>query len=257
MRKEELQARLDEALRIVRTAGDFLLSHSEMGRNVEAKAANDFVTAADKMSEKIILDAIREKFPEDGWLGEESGICGDSRRRWIVDPIDGTVDYMCSFPNYTVSIAFEDEDGLALGVVAIPRQNEIFWALRGGGAYLNGEKIHTNEASDYSRTLAILVPPHRRHEIMGEYMAKMEKFYSVFTDARSLGSCACSLCYVACGRCTAYYEMSLYPYDFAGGTVILREAGGKVTITGRDGGKCFDILATSSGVHNTTLELIK
>ena len=257
MKREELEKRLDLALRVAEIAGDFLLSHSEMGRKVDQKAVNDFVTEADKMSEKIILDAIGKEFPEDGWLGEESGSGGNNKRRWIVDPIDGTVDYMCSFPNYTVSIGFEDEEGPALGVVTIPRQHETFWAIRGCGAYLNGKRIFTDEAKDYSRTLAILVPPHRHHELMDQYMERMVKFYSEFSDARSLGSCACSLCYVACGRCTAYYEMSLQPYDFAGGMVILREAGGKVTIQERDGGRSYDILATSSGIHNTTLELIK
>ena len=130
MENREVERRLAFAKAVALKAGDFLLSHEELSGKVEEKASNDFVTVADKKVEKLIYDEVRANFPLDGWYGEESGKSGDSLRRWVVDPIDGTVDYMCSFPNYTVSIAFEDEDGYALGVVYVPRQKELFWAIR-------------------------------------------------------------------------------------------------------------------------------
>lgn len=255
MEKTELDKRLAFALQVGMKAGDYLLSHEEMASSVEEKKTNDFVTSADKSVETLILDEIKREFPLDGWFGEESGKGGKETNRWVVDPIDGTVNFMSSFPNYTVSIAFEDEEGYALGVIVCPRQKETFWAVRGGGAFLNGKRIHTHEADDYSRTLALMVPPHRKHCYMDTYISRMMKLYDVFTDARSIGSAALSMCYVASGRCTAYYEMCLYPYDYAAGVVILQEAGGKVRLRsmGDDG---VEVTASSAGIHERLLECV-
>ncbi|MBQ0071180.1 MAG: inositol monophosphatase [Spirochaetales bacterium] len=256
MKKEELEARLQLALDISRRASEYLLKHESLRSEITTKATNDFVTSADKACEKLIYESIQERYPEDGFFGEETGESGDKSRRWIIDPIDGTVDFMTDFPNYTVSIAFEDEEGLALGVIVIPRQKETFYAVRGGGAFLNGKPIHTDETSDFHKTLAILVPPHRHHEVMDTYMKRMVRFYDEFTDMRSIGSAACSLCYVASGRCTAYYEMTLHLYDMAAGVVIVREAGGIVTYEETEQG-WLDIAASSSAIHDKVLELIR
>ena len=256
MEKAEIQKRLEFALKVSKEASAFLLSHSALSERVEQKNVNDFVTEADKATESLLFTSIKEAFPLDGWYGEESGKKGEEKRRWIVDPIDGTVNYFCSFPNFTISIAFEDEDGLALGVVTVPSQNETFWAMRGEGAFLNGKRINTKENCDFSRTLAILVPPHRRHYLMNLYLERMRKFYDIFTDARSIGSAALSLCYVASGRCTSFYEMGLFPYDYSAGRLILEEAGGKVTIIDRDGGESQDVVASSSSIHQKVLEVV-
>lgn len=255
MDKRELVKRFNAALSIANKASLYLLSHAEKRTEVKQKAVNDFVTAADREVEEIIESEIRKLFPDDGFYAEEEGIEGNQKTRWIIDPIDGTVDFMCSFPNYTVSIAFEDEDGLALGVVSIPRQHEVYYALRGEGAFLNGEKINTYEGDDFSKTLCILVPPHREHSLMAEYISKMPSFYDIFSDARSVGSAACSVSYVATGRCTAYYEMALHLYDVAAGIVILREAGGEVTLIDR--GKSIDVIASSKKIHKKVLDLVK
>lgn len=256
MERSEIKERLDFALEVAKEASDYLISHSSLSIKVEEKHENDFVTQSDKEVEALIFSSVKGRFPLDGWFGEESGKKGKEKRRWIVDPIDGTVNYFCSFPNYTISIAFEDEDGLALGVVAVPRQNEVFWAMRGEGAYLNGQRIKTNEDCDFSRTLILLVPPHRRHHLMDCYFSKMRKFYNIFTDARSIGSAALSLCYVASGRCTSYYEMGLYPYDYSAGRLIVEEAGGKVVIMDRDGGESQDVVASSSGIFEKVMEVV-
>ena len=254
MEKSELYKRRDWAFSILREASSFLLSHSELSKNVENKAENDFVTEADKKVEEMIYSSLKENFPLDGWFGEETGVKGEGKRRWIVDPIDGTVNYFTSFPNYTISMAFEDEDGLDMGFVAVPRQNELFYAIKGEGAYLNGDRIYTKENCDFSKTLCLLVPPHRRHHLMDTYLERMRKFYSIFTDARSIGSAALSLCYVASGRCTAYYEMGLFPYDYSAGVLILREAGGLVEVKERDGGESYDIIASSRSIHHKVME---
>ena len=255
MDNASLHARFEEARKAVQQASIFLLSHEDLRSSITAKAENDYVTSADKECERLILSALAGKFPEDSFLGEESGTHGESRCRWIIDPIDGTVDFMASFPNYTISVAFEDEDGIAFGIVAVPRQNEIFTAMRGEGAYLNGKRIHTDETIPLGESLAILVPPHRYHSYLHDYMVKMEKFYSFVSDMRSLGSAAISLCYVASGRCSVYYELGLHIYDIAAGMLILSEAGGRISLTEKDGG-WIDIAASSQQAYGRMMEIV-
>ena len=237
MDKAGLGRRFAEAERIARKASGFLLSHEDLRSEIAEKAENDYVTSADRECERLIISEIRRSFPDD------------------IDPIDGTVDFMASFPDYTVSIAFQDEDGIAFGVVAVPRQGEIFTAMRGEGAYLNGKRIRTDEKLPLGESLAILVPPHRYHMYLHDYMMKMEKFYSFFSDMRSLGSAAISLCYVAAGRCSAYYELGLHIYDIAAGMLILSEAGGRISLTEKDGG-WIDIAASSQQAYGKMMEIV-
>ena len=256
MDKSALERRFTEAKRIAHDAASFLLSHEEMRTEISAKAENDYVTSADKACERLIISEISRLFPDDGIFGEESGDSSAGHdAKWIIDPIDGTVDFMASFPDYTVSIAFQDEEGLAFGVVMVPRQNEEFSALRGSGAYLNGNAIHTDETTPLGETLAILVPPHRHHQFLHGYIEKMEKFYSFVSDMRSLGSAAISLCYVAAGRCSVYYEIGLHIYDIAAGIVILKEAGGQVSLVEKDDG-WIEVAASSASAHSRMMEAV-
>ena len=255
MDNASLHARFEEARKAVNQASIFLLSHEDLRSSITAKAENDYVTSADKECERLILSALSGKFPEDSFLGEESGTHGESRCRWIIDPIDGTVDFMASFPDYTISVAFEDEDGLAFGIVMVPRQNEEFSAFRGEGAWLNGKRIHTDETTPLKETLAILVPPHRHHRYLREYMERMERFYYVISDMRSLGSAAISLCYVASGRVSMYYELGLHIYDCAAGIVIVKEAGGAVTLLTEDE-DWIEIAASSASAHDAMMGCI-
>ncbi len=255
MERAELEKRLDAALRAASLASEFLLGHEKMRFSVESKAENDYVTVADRSVEALIHEMLKSEFPLDGWHGEESGEEGDGKRRWIVDPIDGTVDFMWSFPLYTVSIAFEDEDGIALGVVAVPAQREVFHALRGCGAWLNGRNLDSRVSPDSGKSLAILVPPHRKHKELDNYIVRMRRFYDHFSDMRSIGSAACSLCYVASARCAVYYEAFLHIYDIAAGILILREAGGCVSLKDEGDGE-LSVLASFEAFHELGLELI-
>ena len=253
---ESLRSRYELALDISKQASAFLLENERLGKQITTKAENDYVTLADKECEKLIVDSILKAFPEDAIFGEESGSIGTSEGRWIIDPIDGTVNYFNGFPNYTISIAFEDEAGLALGVVTVVRQNETFHAMRGCGEFLNDDRIYTNEAIDNKKALAILVPPHRHHDLIDAYMAKMRKFYDHFSDMRSIGSAACSICYVAAGRVGVYYEEYLALYDMAAGVVILKEAGGECLIRKYSDYR-IDILAGSKKAYEATLDIVK
>ena len=251
-----LKERFDLAKSVSEKAASFLLSHENLRKEISAKAENDYVTSADKECERLIIDEISSEFPDDGIHGEESGDSSHGmERKWIIDPIDGTVDFMASFPDYTISVAFEDEDGLAFGIVMVPRQNEEFSAFRGEGAWLNGKRIHTDETTPLKETLAILVPPHRHHRYLREYMERMERFYYVISDMRSLGSAAISLCYVASGRVSMYYELGLHIYDCAAGIVIVREAGGSVTLLTEDE-DWIEIAASSASAHEAMMGCI-
>ena len=255
MAPDGLHGRFQLAKDIAQEASAFLLSHESMRLSTRTKAENDYVTEADGTVERMIREAISKAFPSDSVYGEEFGGETGSRRRWIIDPIDGTVNFMASFPDYTVSIAYEDEEGLAFGVVAVPRQHEVFCAFRGEGAFLNDSPIHTDESEDTSRTLALLVPPHRHHEMLDGYIVRMRRFYEIISDVRSIGSAALSLCYVACGRASMYYETALHIYDCAAGIVIVHEAGGMVTLLSDDE-DWMDIAASSAAAHRKMLETI-
>ena len=255
MAPDGLHGRFQLAKDIAQEASAFLLSHESMRLSTRTKAENDYVTEADGTVERMIRESISQAFPSDSVYGEEFGGETGSRRRWIIDPIDGTVNFMASFPDYTVSIAYEDEEGLAFGVVAVPRQHEVFCAFRGEGAFLNDSPIHTDESGDTSRTLALLVPPHRHHEMLDGYIVRMRRFYEIISDVRSIGSAALSLCYVACGRASMYYETALHIYDCAAGIVIVHEAGGMVTLLSDDE-DWMDIAASSAAAHRKMLETI-
>ncbi|MBO8435598.1 MAG: inositol monophosphatase [Spirochaetes bacterium] len=256
MLQKELEKRFAKAKEIALSASSFLLSHEALRRSISIKAENDYVTTGDKECERLIITQLKEAFPDDGIYGEESGdLSAESAVKWIIDPIDGTVDFMASFPNYTISIAFKDEEGIALGVVMVPRQNEMFSAIRGQGAFLNGERIYTDEVTDLGKTLAILVPPHRHHEYLHEYIKKMEKFYQIVSDMRSIGSAALSLCYVASGRCSIYYEIALHIYDVAAGLLILSEAGGIYSLKERSDGS-LSVAASSNKAYEKMIEVV-
>ena len=239
-----MKSRFEVAMDAARKASEFLLSHEAMARSVKEKAENDYVTEADKATEELIISTIREHFPQDSILGEESGEISGSPNRWIIDPIDGTVDFMNSFPCYTVSIAYQENGETRFGIVAVPRQGEYFWAEKGKGAYLNGERIRVRSGLALRKSIAIMGPPHRHPELLSSYFEKMYSLYSLFSDQRSLGSAAISLSYVASGRVAAYYETMLEEYDVAAGVLLVREAGGVVDIR-MDGHHVKSIIAGS------------
>ncbi len=248
-----MRRRYDLALSIVKKVSAFLVERRKCGFVISEKGENDYVTEADKASENLIRDAIRTSFPSDEILGEEYGISGSSSSLWIVDPIDGTVNYMNGFPFYTISIAYQEKGETLFGFVSVPEQGEIFSAIKGEGAYLNGEKLHGNTLPT-RKSLAILVPPHRMHEALDSYLSSMRRLYEIYSDVRSIGSAALSLCYLASGRVSCYYERFLHIYDVAAGLLIASEAGADVEYKEYD--DYVDILATVKGLLASTKEAI-
>lgn len=226
----ECRTRFDKAFAIIREAGAFLLSHAEKRKSVTVKNTNDYATLADRECEAFLIGSLRKEFPDDSFFGEESGTAsGSDGYLWIIDPIDGTVNYMNTFPLYTISVALHHNGEAVFGIVYVPCYDEFFSAIAGEGAYLNGKTIHVTGEGDISHSLALVVPPHRHHELVPSFMEYYNRILFTVSDIRSIGSAALSLCYVAAGRCSIYYEWMLKLYDIAAGVIIVREAGGIVT----------------------------
>ena len=160
---------------------------------------------------------------------------------------------MNHFPFYTVSIAYEENGETVFGIVSVPEQGEIFYAKKGEGAYLNSEKIAVSTLESH-KALAILVPPHRHHEELDGYLTSMRRLYEIYSDVRSIGSAALSLCYLASGRVSCYYERLLHIYDVAAGLLIAKEAGAEIALDCHD--SFIDVIATSRGLLEKTRDAI-
>ncbi len=258
-----ISQRLAVAIEAARRGGEYLL---EMDRTaaftVQEKRENDFVTEADTLCEAIIIKVIKEHFPDDGIFAEESGSEGGGKSgRWIIDPIDGTVNFSHSIPGYTISIAWELEPFTPLvGVVYNPRQDELFCCGSGSGAFLNGERIAVSKVTEPKRALLVTVPPHRRRERWERYKEQVSHLFLGTSDIRSYGSCALALSYIAAGRLDAYYEMSLGYYDMAAGLALVREAGGAGTPVYDDHpftDTVCDLVATNGLLHPQILHMVQ
>jgi myo-inositol-1(or 4)-monophosphatase len=209
------------------------LSH----REIHPKEFRDFVTETDKACEAEIGRIIKAAFPRDGMLCEEGTTAPPlSGRTWIVDPLDGTLNFIHSFPVFSISIALKDEaEGLTLGVVYQPVQDELFTAEKGRGAYLNGHRISVADRREDDGWLIATGLPFKEYHYMDAYMAMLKDVVKVSAGIRRAGSAAIDLAYTACGRFDAFWEYVLLPWDFSAGVLLVREAGGTVTdFTGDD-----------------------
>ncbi|MGB4405265.1 MAG: inositol monophosphatase family protein [Sphaerochaeta sp.] len=229
MTEKDIVEHLQVAITAANRAGAFVLKAEKQGNHaIRQKQANDFVTETDRLSEDLIISIIMEHFPSDAIFGEETGSSGTLENgRWIIDPIDGTTNFFRSLPDYSISIAWEKDPFKPLvGVVFNPRQNELFWASKGGGAFLNGKPIQVSRLKEPSHAIIVCVPPHRHHTLAVPYFENMYRIFLEASDLRSYGSCALELSYIAAGRIDGYYELCLGYYDMAAGICILEEAGG-------------------------------
>ncbi|MDI2128704.1 inositol monophosphatase family protein [Yinghuangia seranimata] len=223
---------LELALSAARVAGGMLLVDrpADLGVAATKSSPTDVVTEMDTAAEKLIVDFLRARRPHDGFLGEEgAGEAGESGIRWVVDPIDGTVNYLYGLPAWCVSIAAEDADGAIVGVVEVPTQRETFHAVRGGGAFRNGVAVRANTGIPMDRALVAtgfgytVERRTRQAEVVRQLLPAVR-------DIRRYGSAAIDLCALACGRVDAYYERGLNPWDVAAGGLIAAEAGASVGV---------------------------
>jgi myo-inositol-1(or 4)-monophosphatase len=242
---------------LARDAGALALRMRAGVSVVDAKSSpTDVVTAADRAVEELVVTELRAARPDDGLLGEEGGeVAGSSGTRWVVDPIDGTVNYLYGIPQWAVSIGVEDAEGAVVGVVFDPAKRELWQAVRGHGASLNGEPLRCSSATDLSQSLVGTGFGYdsRRRAMQS---ACLPDLLPRVRDIRRLGSGALDLCAVAAGRLDAYYEQGLSAWDLSAGRLVAQEAGALVTgLRGRAAG--FDlVLAAAPGVHQAMHDLL-
>jgi myo-inositol-1(or 4)-monophosphatase len=221
---------LNFAIDLAHRAGAVLRAYQERERSVESKGFADVVTDADKASEALILAAIRERYPDHAILAEESGAAaGAGEYQWVIDPLDGTINYLHGMPFYCVSIALLHHGEPVVGVVYDPTRGELFAAERGGGARCNGRLMRVSATERLVDALLTTGFPYDRFDDPDNNLREHAHMLMRCQDLRRPGSAALELCYVAAGRHDAHWELGLNPWDISAGAVILREAGGLAT----------------------------
>lgn len=218
---------------IAREAGSFIRSEVKNFdiSKAEVKGLNNFVSYVDKSAEEIVVKRLRELLPEAGFRTEEGTAAQSTGTRycWVVDPLDGTTNFMHGCPPFAVSIGLKDNGEEVAGVVYEITADEMFTGWKGGGAWLNGKRIHVSDISRLSESLVATGFPYSDFSRLTEYMELFTWFLKNSHGVRRLGSAATDIVYIACGRFEAFYEYGLHPWDIAAATIILREAGGRVT----------------------------
>ncbi len=234
--------------------------------HVTLKGAIDPVTETDLQAQEMIIALIRRSFPDHGFLAEEESAgergspgppiksTSTSHHRWIIDPLDGTVNFAHGFPMFCVSIAFEAEGRVQYGVVCDPLRDELFEARRGGGAFLNGRPIRVSKTERLDRALLATGFPYDIRERLPETLARLGRLLGVAQGVRRAGSAALDMCYVACGRVDGFWEENLKPWDTAAGLLIIKEAGGEITtFNGGDYDMYSPNLVASNGILHSQL----
>lgn len=206
--------------------------------NIEQKAHNDFVSDADRAAEKAVISVIHKHYPDHAILAEESGASGESDTVWIIDPLDGTTNYLHGFPVFAVSIGVQVKGRMEHGVVYDPLRQELFTASRGHGAQVDGHRIRVSGRKEMQRALIGTGFPFRDAKMdIKPYLNMLGTTIQNTSGVRRAGAAALDLCYVAAGRLDAFFEIGLAPWDLAAGSLIIREAGGMVS--GLDGSENF------------------
>lgn len=223
---------LNIAVKAARRAGALINRAAlEGGLEVRAKNRNDFVTQVDKAAEQAIIDVIRRAYPEHGFLAEESGASAGARPEflWVIDPLDGTTNYIHGFPQYCVSIALEHKGVLTQAVVYDPAKNELFTASRGRGAFLDDRRMRASKCTQLAGALVGTGFPFKELDHIDAYMRQLRTVMSTAAGVRRAGAAALDLAYVAAGRLDAFWEMGLSRWDMAAGALLIQEAGGLVS----------------------------
>jgi myo-inositol-1(or 4)-monophosphatase len=246
---------LEAAVEIARDAGAILMSHR--GVRFELKGEYDLVTAADRASEKLVVEQLHARFPNHGIVAEEGGGAEmKSEYRWFVDPLDGTTNFAHGFPMWNVTLALAYRDQVIAGVVFDPVREEMFTTERGSGAYLNGSRLQVAPAPILEDALvATGFPSRRRHQNVNVHF--YYQLAMITHGVRRAGSAALDLAYTACGRLDGFWEFGLNPWDMAAGTLLVEEAGGRVSGMRGEPLDLYGpyVFASNGHIHDETLAL--
>jgi len=227
---------------------------------VSSKGPGDFVSSADKRTEKTIIEELQKAHPEYGIITEETGIINKSniKNRWIIDPIDGTMNFLNGIPQFAISIAYEEDNEIICGVIFNPITNEMFCAEKGNGAYLNNSRIRVSNKKKLKDALLVTGGPKGASKIKNKIYSEYINVSNNVSNVRKFGSAALDMAYVACGRFDGYWQRELNYWDIAAGVIILREAGGFIDFFEDDLSYPLkkNVLASNSNIHQELKELI-
>ncbi len=253
---------LDTAVSAARRAEEVILRNlgTLSDRDIGRKQASDFVTRVDRESEETIISTIRERFPSHIFLAEESvHQTQGEEHRWIIDPLDGTSNYIHQYPMFSVSIALELAGEVVLGVVLDPLRGELFCAEKSKGATLNGNPVRVSSVEMPASSLITTGFPFRQKDMIDPYLDAFKKVFLMAGDLRRAGSAALDLAHLAAGRCEGFFELGLSAWDLAAGAVLIKEAGG--IITDFSGGDEYlrtgNVVAGNPQTHERLLGVIK
>lgn len=256
-----LNSILQPTLDLIKETGAFIRREGKNfdRANIEHKGLNDLVSYVDKQAEQKLVDGLRKILPASGFITEEGTAQSNNEEfTWIIDPLDGTTNFLHSLPVFAVSVGLLQNQTLVIGVVYEVNQDELFWAIKGQGAYCNGEKITVSPIETVAQSLIATGFPYHDFGMMQTYLGILDHFMRKSHGLRRMGSAAVDLVYTAIGRFEGFYEYNLKPWDVAGGALIVQEAGG--TVTDFKGGSDFifgkELIATNGKVHQEVLDII-
>jgi len=255
-----VHALLNIAVRAARNAGEVIIRSLNRleSLTITSKGRNDFVSEVDHAAEQEIIKVIHKHYPNHAILAEESGRSGENDTVWIIDPLDGTTNFLHGFPTFCVSIACQHKGRLEHGVVYDPISQEIFTATRGAGAHLDNRRIRVSKQRTLEGALLSTGFPYRANmRYIDSYLGMLRSVMENTAGVRRPGSAALDLAYVAAGRTDAYWEIGLSPWDTAAGTLLVREAGGLIgTLTGSEYRQGGNVVAGSPKIYTALLELL-
>jgi myo-inositol-1(or 4)-monophosphatase len=254
---------VDLATQAARLGAVILMQHWErLGKNdADLKSRNDWVSRADRESEAAIVTFIRDHCPEDAILGEEGGISaeGTSGRTWIIDPLDGTSNYLQHYPMWSISIAVKTDEKITTGVVHEPLRDLFFTAERGAGAFRNGRRMYVSNQETLDGSFLATGFPFRAQQFVAVYCAIFQEVISVAKGVRRAGSAALDLAYTAAGIFDGFFELHLSPWDIAAGSLLVTEAGG--VFSDFSGGDRWlergNVVGAPAGVHRDLLNVLE
>ncbi|MGZ8241000.1 MAG: inositol monophosphatase family protein [Methylobacter sp.] len=256
-----MQPMLNIAVRAARSAGELILRSSDnIGRlHIDQKGKNDYASEVDRMAEREIISIIKAAFPEHGILAEESGQHKGNDFVWVIDPLDGTTNFLHSFPQYAVSIALKHKGKLEVGVVYDPLRDELFTAKRGGGAMLNNRRLRVTSQNSLKGALIGTGFPFRTDQHLDAYVGMFRALTTDSAGIRRAGAAALDLAYVAAGRLDGFWEIGVMEWDMAAGVLLIKEAGGVITDFSFNDNymKSGNVIAASPKMHQIMYQLIE
>ncbi|GMU70249.1 MAG: inositol monophosphatase [Steroidobacteraceae bacterium] len=256
-----MQPLVNIAVRAARRAGEVIVRSINRLDSIQvtAKGRNDFATEVDRAAEQEIMATISKAYPQHAFLAEESGRSGESETVWIIDPLDGTTNYIHGFPTFAVSIACQHRGRLEHAVVYDPMRQEMFTASRGEGARLENRRIRVSNRTGLDGALVATGFPFRAQaDYIDPYLAMLKAVMAATAGVRRPGAAALDLAYIAAGRVDAFWEFGLSPWDTAAGALLIQEAGGRIgTLTGEPYELSPNIVAGSPRVYEALLETIR